>query len=154
MTRLFSVRSFWLPVFLVTLVVAAFGAVLGRHGRQLRAMLVRQEALKQELVGLRRENAKLRAERDALLSSPEAAERVAREDYGFSSPGEKVSDFQPAPQTGTRPSAELQLHASAWQKALMWPGLPRVLPAAAFLVTAVVFGLLNAASAARARRAD
>jgi len=88
--QVFSLRSFWLPVLLVTLVVAAFGAVLGRHGRQLRAMLAQQGVLTEELSRLRSENARLRAERDALLSSVGAAERVAREDFGFAGPGEKV----------------------------------------------------------------
>ena len=151
--RVFSLRSFWLPVLLVTLVVAAFGAVLGRHGRQLRAMLAKQGVLTDELARLRSENARLRAERDALLSSAGSAERVAREDFGFAGPGEKVSDFQASADARVRPSGGPESGPSAWQKALMWPGLPRVLPATAFVVTAVVFGLLNAVSAARAGRA-
>jgi len=150
--QVFSVRSFWLPVLLVTLVAAAFGAVLGRHGRQLRAMLARQDDLTDELARLRADNARLRAERDALLSTAGAAERVAREDFGFVGPGEKVSDFRARADAGARPSGGPESRLPAWQKALMWPELPRVLPATAFVVTAVVFGLLNAVSAAHAGR--
>ncbi len=150
--EIFSARSFWLPVMTVTLVAALFGSILARSGRELRRMLAEQATLERELAALVAENETLRAERDALLSSPEAAERLAREDYGFTAPGEQVTEFEADVARAAKPAPEV-LRVSRWQKTLMWPGLPRALPASAFVITAVVFALLNVASGVREHRA-
>ena len=93
--RVFSAKSFWLPVLVATLVAAFFGAILNRRGRYLEQMLVTEARQQRELARLTEQNEKARAERDALLSSPEAIERVAREEYGLAAPGEEVTPFEP-----------------------------------------------------------
>jgi hypothetical protein len=114
----------------------------------LRDALVREDALTTELAGLREQNREARAERDALLSSPEAIERVAREDYGLSAPGETVEPFDPPPErTGPAPVALAGI--SPWQRVLIWPHLQVALPVAVFLLTAVIVAVLNATRARR-----
>lgn len=148
--RVSSVRSFWLPVLLTTLVAAFFGAVLGRRGRHLEAMLAKQARLEQELARLKEGNRRARAERDALLSSAEAIERVAREEYGFAAPGETVAEYQ-SRRRWPRPAPTGTVEVSRWHRLLMWRHLPVLLPLAVFVATAVVFGLWNASSASRGR---
>ena len=141
--RVFSARSFWLPVLLTTLVAAFFGAVLGRGGRALDRMLARQA------VRLEEQNRLARAERDALMSSPEAIEQVARVEYGFAAPGEQVTEFESAgarPRPRRRPAPVAPL----WQKVLTWQHLPLALPAAAFVLAGVGVALANAAGRERA----
>jgi cell division protein FtsB len=146
--RTFSARSFWLPVMLTTLLAAFFGSVLARRGRHLERMLARQARLQGQIAQRTEENRQVRAERDALLSSPEAVERVAREEYGFAGPGEKVTEYQPrgARAKAARPAT---VRLSRWQRLLMWRHLTVALPAAVFLATAVVFGMWNASRASK-----
>ncbi|MHC4480514.1 MAG: FtsB family cell division protein [Planctomycetota bacterium] len=140
----FSARSFWLPVMVATMVAALFGAVLGRRGRHLEGMLVRGEALATRSAQLRQENEHAQAERNALLSSPAAIERVAREEYGFAAPGEKVVEYGSGrPRSSPVPRAELQV--SEWQKVLTWRPLPFALPAAVFVLTALAFAVWHSA---------
>jgi cell division protein FtsB len=148
--RVSSARSFWLPVLLTTLVAAFFGAVLGRRGRHLEGLLARQAGLEQELARLKEGNRRARAERDALLSSPEAIERVAREEYGFAAPGETVAEYQ-SRRRRPRPASTVTVEVSRWHRLLMWRHLPVLLPMAVFVATAVVFRLWNASSASRHR---
>lgn len=149
--HVFSARSFWLPVLLATLVAAFFGAVLGRRGRQWERALARQALWEGRLARTKEDDERARAERDALLSSPEAIERVAREEYGFAAPDETVTDFDStARPLGARLRAEVRV--SALDRLLMWRQLPLALPAAVFLVTAFICALLNASSAARGGR--
>lgn len=138
----FAARSFWLPVLLVTLMAAVFGSVLVQRGQELRRMLTEQAALQQRLARLKQDNDRLLAQRAALLSSPEVAERVAREDYGFAAPGEKVTDFESrvAP---AREQVDVEVQASSWLKLLMWRDLRYALPASALFVTVIAFALLN-----------
>ena len=142
----FSTRSFWIPVALATLVAACFGIVLARRGRTLEAMLAEQARLDARLAELEQENEALRIERAALLSSPEAIERVAREDYGFTAPEERVEEYEPA--AGAQGQTPTEGHAQGPGRSLggllAWRNLPLLLPASVFLVTALVFGLLNA----------
>jgi len=149
--RVFSTRSFWFPVLVVTLVAALLGSALGRQGRQLRCALAERAALEAKLASLKATNGELRAQRDALLCSPEAAERVAREEYGFAAPGERVEKFQPPAGTVDR-RAPLRISVSPWERVLMWRELPRVMPAAVFVVTALVFGVANAVAASRLKK--
>ena len=147
--RVFSARSFWLPVLLTTLVAAFFGAVLGRGGRALDRMIARQAVLESRAVRLEGQNRLARAERDALMSSPEAIEQVARVEYGFAAPGEQVTEFESAgarPRPRRRPAPVAPL----WQKVLTWQHLPLALPAAAFVLAGVGVALANAAGRERA----
>ncbi len=144
----FSSRSFWLPVLLTTLVAALMGAILARRGHQLERMQIEEARRKARLERLELQNERLRAERDALLSSPEAIERVAREDYGFAAPGEEVSQFEPVP-ARRRAGPTPQVSGSTWERALTWRHLSVGVPAAAFVVTALLFGALNALAARR-----
>lgn len=149
--RVFSARSFWLPVLVATLVAAIFGAVLGRRGRVLRHMLLDERIQQIRLAGLRKENEQAKAERDALLSSPEAIERVAREDYGQSAPGETVEEYRPRPSRPTSPPASLD-GLTPWQKVLVWPHLAVAIPAGVFVLTALGVACANAARERDAQR--
>ncbi|KPK61728.1 MAG: hypothetical protein AMK73_07890 [Planctomycetes bacterium SM23_32] len=144
--RIFTARSFWLPVLLATLAAALFGAVLARRGRQLERALEEQARLEAGLQELEELNARSRAERDALLSSPEAIERVAREDYGFAAPGEQVSEFASGAGAAIRPRRRPPHDVSPWQKVLMWRQLPLAVPAAAFVLTALICASANASA--------
>jgi len=142
--RVLSLRSFWLPVLLTTLVAAFFGALLARRGRDWNELLAQKAALKAELADLLEENARLRSQRDQLLSSPEAIERVAREEYGFAAPGERIEPVHARPvarAAAPRPRAPGRF---AW---LTWERVPILLTLSVFAVTAFVFAVLNAMSA-------
>ncbi len=144
----FSTRSFWLPLMLATLVAAFFGALLGRQGRQLEVLLRQRDRLAAENDELERDNGRLKAERNALLTYPSAIERVAREEYGFAAPGERVEEFDssavPAPRsTGSEPATP------TWLQALCWRHFPVALPAAVFALTALILVLWNVASPTR-----
>ncbi len=141
-----------MPLLLATLIAAFFGALLARRGRELEGLLVEQARLRREIAGLERQNARLKAERDALLNSPEAIERVAREDYGFAAPGESADAFEsslpepaPAPLRVTPPSL--------WALAISWRRVSLLLPAAAFVVTALILAAWNLAVGRAARDA-
>jgi cell division protein FtsB len=149
--RAFSMRSFWLPVMLTTLIAAFFGALLAHRGGQWDQMTADKAALLAQLADLEQQNARLRAERQALLSSPEAIERVAREDYGFAAPGERsqaVTARPPARPVVPPPSGRAALLA------LVWDRISIALPLAVFVVTGFVFGLLSIFSGRGARPAD
>jgi len=144
----FSARSFWLPVLLTTLVAAFFGALLARGGRVLDNMLARQAHLEARLRRLEQEVRLARAERDALMSSPEAIEQVARVDYGFVAPGEQVTEF-PTGGHRSRWVRTPEQDVPAWQKVLTWRPLPLALPAAVFVLAAVTIALANASAPGR-----
>jgi len=144
----FSARSFWLPVLLTTLMAAFFGALLARGGRVLDGMLARQAFMEHRLQRLEEDVRLARAERDALMSSPEAIEQVARVDYGFIAPGEQVKEFEGVgyrPRRTRRPEPP----EPAWQKVLTWRHLPLALPAAAFVLAGVTIALANVAASGR-----
>jgi len=139
----FSLRSFWLPVLLATLVAAFFGAWLARRGAELRALRARVAMQEVELARLRRQNAALEARRNALMNSPEAVEHVAREDYGMAAPGERVERMptRTAPAPAPRPAAAPG--ASFWERLLTWPRLAVLVPAVVFLITALGLAAMN-----------
>jgi len=142
--RVLSLRSFWLPVLLTTLVAAFFGALLARRGRDWNELLAQKAALKAELADLLEENARLRSQRDQLLSSPEAIERVAREEYGFAAPGERIEPVHARP---VARAAALRPRAAGRFAWLTWERVPILLTLLVFAVTAFVFAVLNAMSA-------
>ncbi len=144
----FSVRSLWLPVLAVTLVAAFFGAVLARRGAELEDLTEQKQWLRSRVQALERQNARLRAERDALLSSPRAIERVAREEYGFTAAGEKVEEFGPGQQAQKAPSGPPS-SGSIWSRLLSWRNWPVLLPVAVFAGMALLLAVWNAASGGR-----
>jgi len=140
--RVFSTRSFWLPLLIATLVAAFFGALLARRGRVLDELAREQAGLRVRVDELERENARLRAQRDALLSSPEAIERAAREEYGFTAPGETVTGFDPPPRRRHGPNGR-EDGLAVWARVFAWRGFPFALTAAAFVVSAIVLTIWN-----------
>ncbi len=138
----FSTRSFWLPLLVATLVAAFFGAVLARRGRVLDRMARREASLQARVRELERENERLRAQRDALLSSPEAVERAAREEFGYTAPGEIVTEFAPPPPPRTR-TQRAPTQVEAWGRVFAWRGFPFALPAAVFVLSAVLLTVWN-----------
>jgi len=140
----FSLKTFWVPVLGTTLVAAFLGTVLARDGREhmsYRDALAEQEARLAVEAG---ETERLLARRRALLTSLPAIERVARDELALIGPDERPvggASVPPAP----RPLPAWQpSEPTRFEVMLMWPDLPRLLAAAAFLVTAVLFGVWNA----------
>lgn len=148
-----AAKSLRRTVLLTTLAATLVAGILAWRGRQLADILDEEARLEAQLVRLKRENARARAERNALLSSPEAIERVAREEYGFAAPGEKVTEFAPAP-APLEGERRVRVAVPAWQKALMWPFLPLAVPAMVFLITTFVLSWLQVASKARSGQAS
>lgn len=140
---MFSLSNYWLPVLLTTLVAAFFGAVLGRQARVIEGTLAWQLELERELAEARWATRRVVAERDALLSSPEAIERAAREDLGFVAPGEQVVRYESAVASRAAPF-EPSVRLTRLERALLSPRLPLVLPASVFLASAVIFAVFNA----------
>jgi len=146
--RVFSVESFWLPLIVVTALSVLFSMALSRRRADLHKLRLEESALLEQLKGLRTENERLRAERDALLTSASQIERVAREDYGFRGPGELVSRFEDRPTTEkkrTLPSGNV------WEKILRNGEFPWAIPLSVFGLSAVVFALMNRILLAGAR---
>ncbi len=134
--RVLSLSSFWLPVLLATFVAAFFGALLSRRGRQLQRMVDDRALLQARLDRLQQENARLRAERDELLTSPEAIERIAREEYNYAAPGERVLEFE---SDGRKPRRSgVPQEQDAGIRILTYPWLELWLPAAVFVLSAVI----------------
>ncbi len=137
-----ALKAFWLPLLLATLAAAYFGGLLAKRGRTLHALQAERRVLEAEVARLDRENAALRAERDALLGSPQAIERVAREEYGFRAPGEVVSDFAPAePEPARIPTP---VAGQPPPGVVGWDAVPAVLPGVVFVGTALVLAIWNA----------
>lgn len=130
-----------MPVMLTTLVAAFFGALLARRGRDLERLAAEEARLERRLATLREKGAALKAQRDALLSSPEAIERVAREEYGFSAPDERVERLDVA--VSERP-ARLRDESTGWGRWFNWGDASLLLPVSVFIITAVTFWVLNA----------
>ncbi|MFW6119224.1 MAG: FtsB family cell division protein [Planctomycetota bacterium] len=143
--RVFSTRSFWLPLLIATLVAAFFGALLARRGRVLNELTQREADLRARVAELERESQRLRAQRDALLNSPEAIERAAREEYGFTAPDEQVTEFDPPPRRGTRSTAQPE-GAPDWTRVFAWHGFPFALPACVFVLSAILLTIWNLVS--------
>jgi cell division protein FtsB len=76
---------------ILLLIALAIGSIFGDRGYlHLMSQTRRSEALERELTGLRAENLRLAEEITGLRSSPQAVERVAREELGLARPGEIV----------------------------------------------------------------
>jgi hypothetical protein len=129
-------------VLLTTLVAAFFGAVLGRQARVIENTLAWQVGLDRELATARTATRRIIAERNALLSSPEAIERVAREDLGFAAPGEKITPYKSAVSVQPAPSGP-SVRLTRLERVLLSPRLPLVLPGSVFVVSAVLFAAFN-----------
>ncbi len=54
----------------------------------------RKNAIEKEIASLREENARLRAYIEALKSDPYYIEKLAREEYGLSKPGEYIFEYE------------------------------------------------------------
>jgi cell division protein FtsB len=75
----------------IALIALTVGSVFGDRGILNLVGKRRQvEALREELDGLRAENARLSSEITALRTSPRAIERLAREELGLARPDETV----------------------------------------------------------------
>ena len=76
---------------ILLLIALAVGSIFGDRGYlHLASQTRKSQALERELVNLRAENLRLAEEIAGLKSSPQAVERVAREELGLARPGEIV----------------------------------------------------------------
>jgi hypothetical protein len=152
MRTVFSLKSFWVPVLGTTLVAAFLGTMLARDGREhgsYRQALAEQEA---RLDVEARETDRLLARRRALLTSLPAVERVARDELNLVGADERPLAGVSLPPVPLRPAATVPVpQPTGLEEALMWPDLPGVLAATAFLISAVLFGVWNAVALGIAR---
>jgi cell division protein FtsB len=84
-------RRAWIFGTGIAFVALVVGSIVGDRGfLNLRQKRMRVEGLRQEIGALRTENAHLAGEVSALRTSPEAIEKVAREQLGLARPDETV----------------------------------------------------------------
>ena len=84
-------RKAWVLGTVIALIALVVGSVFGDRGiLNLFDKRRQMESLRQEIEGLRAENARLSGEVAALRTSPRAIERLAREELGLASPDETV----------------------------------------------------------------
>ncbi len=84
-------RKAWLLGTVIALLALGVGSVFGDHGfLSLSERRQRVQGLRLEIQDLRAENARLSSEVSALRSSPQAIERLAREQLGLARPDEVV----------------------------------------------------------------
>ena len=84
-------RRAWLLGTGIALIALVVGSVVGDRGfLNLREKRKRVESLRVEIGALHAENARLVGEVSALRASPQAIERIAREQLGFARPDEMV----------------------------------------------------------------
>ena len=142
--RFLSARDFWQPLLLVTLVAAVWGAMLGRGAREHVALLRAEAGLRADLMSLRAQNARLRAERRELSSDLVAIERAAREDMVLTVPGEELAGERPATCAA---DAQPCLPRLSWgESMLLRRDLATAVPAVVFAVSALLLLLWNAAA--------
>jgi len=146
---IFSLRSYWQPLLVVTLVAALFGAVLSRGARQMRSLASEGRRLRAELLRIKQDNLRLRRERFELLCMLSAIERAAREDLGMVASGEELATSE-GPPLAIRPRPVLR-HYSRVERIFAADRLSFAVPGTVFVASAFVFALWNAA-AGRARR--
>jgi cell division protein FtsB len=92
-------RKAWVLGTVIALVALVVGSVFGDRGILNLFDKRRQvESLRQEIDGLRAENARLAGEVAALRTSPRAVERLAREELGLARPDETVFLIREEPQ--------------------------------------------------------
>jgi len=144
-----SAERFWMPLMIATLVAAAFGAILERNARSHSQLLAARAALEGKLSEMRRENERLRAERIELFSSLAAIERAAREDLGLAMPGEELAAEEPP--VVPVPMATAATELTPLEAVLMAEHLAVRVPAATFVLTAVILALWNAIAWAAGR---
>jgi len=147
--RVFAIESFWVPLFVVTVVSAVLCVPLSRRRADLYQVRQRQAELEDRVRVLKEENEKLRAERDALLTSAAQIEKVAREEYGYRAPGENVSEFNGSKMPVLRP--ETPPPTDRWDWLLKSGEYPWGVPLLVFGISAVFFAAVNAASRSRAK---
>ena len=128
-------------MFVVTAVSAALCVPLSRRRADLYQVRLQQAELEVRLQALQEENEKLRAERDALLTSAAQIEKVAREEYGYRAPGENVSEIE-APMEPVAPSEPLPA-PDAWERLLKNGEYPWAVPLLVFGASAVLFVVVN-----------
>mgnify|MGYP006298006231 CR=1 FL=1 len=146
--HILGLRSFWIPLLLVTGLSAAVCIPLSHRRSGLKELRKKEVELKHRLHRLRERNEDLRAERNALLSSLRQIERVAREQYGYRGENEfvrKIITHAPSPPEPKPPAPEKGL----WNRLLRHGRYPWRIPASVFGISVFVIGALNALGASR-----
>jgi cell division protein FtsB len=143
--RFLGRESFLLPVVIVTLAAVVMAIPLQVRRAKLAALRERQESQLNRLRRLKERKESLMDRRRRLLSEPAAIERVAREDYGFAAPGEfavPADTSRPQPE----PPPKITLPTGRWDRVLGNGNYPWIIPAAAFLFTALLMGVIELTS--------
>ncbi len=85
-------KSYFLTLLVVILLAAAAALLFPRY-RELRKAETERAAAKQQEEQKKRQIVELRQENEALRSSPDAVEKVAREKFNLCKPGETVMKY-------------------------------------------------------------
>jgi len=92
-------RKAWVLGTVIALIALVVGSVFGDRGiLNLFDKRRQMDSIRQEIEGLRAENARLSSEVAALRTSPRAIERLAREELGLARPDETVFLIREEPQ--------------------------------------------------------
>ncbi len=81
-------RRFLFTFSIITSIIIIFSFVVTQKREERRALEVRQKALAIKVDSLRKETERLRKENIALVNDPIQIEREARDNYGYTKPGE------------------------------------------------------------------
>ena len=134
-------REFWIPLIVVTAVACVLSNMIAQRRADLYELKLRHARLEAELAEALEVNEQLRAERRALLRSPEYVERVAREDYGYTAPGEVLANVDvPKAEENT---VVIDLPDKFWDRLMGWGGFPWRIPVAVFLISFIIFMVLE-----------
>lgn len=136
-------KSFWVPLLVVTFIAAAFGVMLSKRRAELYRLRAREAQLRSELAAVRRQNARLKQEREALIGSPSYIERVAREDYRFRAPGELLLEWDDL-EAQIPKSVRPVLREGLRDRLLGRGHFPWPIPLSVFVVSALAFALTEA----------
>ncbi|MEF8787646.1 MAG: septum formation initiator family protein [Planctomycetota bacterium] len=149
--HIIGLRSFWIPLVLVTGLSAAVCIPLSNRRAGLKELRKREARLRARLGRLRDRNGDLRARRNKLLSSLEQIERVARQEYGFRGRNEYVETITtrpPDPSLQEVDPVEPDEHRW-WSRILKWGTYPWRIPATIGGISFFVIPLLNALGASK-----
>jgi len=147
-----GLRSFWIPLLVVTGLSAAVCIPLSNRRAGLKELRKREARIRYRLEQVRNKNKALRERRNKLLTSLEQVERVARQEYGFRGANEFSMTIStrapvPSPPESTEP-VEPDEHRW-WSRLLQWGSYPWRIPAIVGGISFLLIPLMNALGASK-----
>ncbi len=150
--NIIGLRSFWIPLALVTGLSAAVCIPLSNRRAGLKELRKREARVRYRLERVRSRTKALRARRNNLLTSLEQIERVARQEYGFRGPNEFSQTISTTPPDPSPPKSIQPVKPDEhrwWSRLLQWGNYPWRIPAIVGGVSFFVIPVLNALGASQ-----